>query len=135
MILLDANILMYAAGSAHPHKQPCLDLLGRIARSELHAACDAEVLQEILHRYRALDRWTEGRRLYDHARALLPVILPIDESILDEAARLLDAHPRLMARDALHAAVFLRSGASAFCSYDRDFDVISAVRRREPGQV
>lgn len=135
MILLDANILMYAAGAAHPNKQPCLDLLARIARNEIHAGCDAEVLQEILHRYRAIGRWPEGRRLYDHARALLPVVVPVDELCLDEAARLLDAHPHLMARDALHAAVFLLSGASAFCSYDRDFDSIGQVRRREPGMI
>lgn len=124
--------LMYAAGADHPNKRSCLDLLERIARNEVHAGCDVEVLQEILHRYRALDRWPEGRRLFDHARALLPIVLPIDEACLEEAARLLDAHAQITARDALHAAVFLTSGASCFCSFDRDFDAIPGVRRREP---
>ena len=132
MILLDANILMYAAGAAHPHKQPSVDLLARIARSEIQAGCDAEVLQEILHRYRSIGRWAEGRLLYEYARKLLPLVVAIDEACLDEAARLMDLHPRLTARDALHAAAVLVSGAAGFCSYDRDFDGIAGLRRLEP---
>ena len=41
MILLDSNILMYAAGAAHPHKADSLALLERVARGEVEAAVDA----------------------------------------------------------------------------------------------
>jgi len=37
-----------------------------------------------------------------------------------------------MARDALHADVVMHEGFDAICSYDRDFDVITAITRIEP---
>jgi predicted nucleic acid-binding protein len=68
LILIDGNIFMYAAGAEHPHKAPCVALLRRVALGETEAAVDAEVLQEILHRYRAIRRWEEGREVYARAR-------------------------------------------------------------------
>lgn len=50
MILVDTNILMYAAGASHPCKAPSLRLLERVARGDVEAAIHAETLQEILHR-------------------------------------------------------------------------------------
>lgn len=132
MILVDANVLMYAAGTPHPHKEPSARFLDRVASGQEDAVVDAETLQELLHRYRALDRWEEGRRLFDLTRILLPVVLPITAGILDRGRLLLDAYPHLMARDALHAAVVLEHGIEALCSYDRDFDPVAGVRRVEP---
>ncbi|MDP1862213.1 MAG: type II toxin-antitoxin system VapC family toxin, partial [Gemmatimonadaceae bacterium] len=77
-------------------------------------------------------RWKDGRKVYDLARQLVPGVLPITADVLDHARQLLDAHPALMARDALHAAVALDEGLQAICSYDRDFDRIAGVRRIEP---
>lgn len=135
MILLDSNILMYAAGAEHPHKAPSVSLLRRIADGDVDAAIDAEVLQEILHRYRAIHRWEAGRRVYDLARTLLPVVLPITAPILDHARALMDTHSECTARDALHAAVCLDAGAEALCSYDRFFDQVEGLRRVEPAGV
>ncbi len=135
MILLDSNILMYAAGAPHPHKADSLALLERVARGEVEAAVDAEVLQEILHRYRALGRWQDGRRVYDLTRQIVPVVLPITAEVLDLARALLDRHGKLMARDALHAAVCENAGLETICSYDRDFDRIEGLRRLEPARV
>ena len=135
MILLDSNILMYAAGAEHPNKAPSVALLRRIADGEVDAAIDAEVLQEILHRYRAIRRWEDGRRVYDLTRTLLPVVLPITAPILDAARAFMDAHPDVTARDALHAAVCLDAGADGLCSYDRFFDRIEGIRRLEPAEV
>jgi len=135
VILLDANVLMYAAGAAHAHKDSSLALLERVARGEVEAGADVEVLQEILHRYRAIGRWDDGKRLYDLARRVVPTWLPLDLNALDRARQLLDAHPRLTARDALHAAVYFEAGAAAFCSFDRDFDAIVGLRRVEPADA
>ncbi|MBU6366283.1 MAG: type II toxin-antitoxin system VapC family toxin [Gemmatimonadetes bacterium] len=132
MILVDANILMYAAGAPHPHKAPSARWLEAVARGEVDAAVNAETLQELLHRYRAIGRWSDGRRVYDLARTIFPAVVPITAAVLDEARRLLDRHPMLMARDGLHAAVVLVEGFEAICSYDRDFDLIPGVRRMEP---
>lgn len=132
MILLDANVLMYAAGADHPNKEPSVRFLERVARGEVEAALDAESLQEILHRYRALGRWAEGRRVYDLARRLFPEILPITAPLVDRARRLMDEHDRLSARDAVHAAVVFTHRLEAICSFDGDFDAVRGLRRIEP---
>jgi hypothetical protein len=38
MILVDANVLMYASGAAHPNKKPAVAFLNRVAREEVQAA-------------------------------------------------------------------------------------------------
>jgi predicted nucleic acid-binding protein len=132
MILIDTNIIMYAAGAEHPHKQPSAQLLQQVAAGDVDAIIDAETLQEILHRYRSIKRWADGRRVYDLARQIFPEIIPLTSEVLDNARRLLDANSRLMARDALHAAIVIGEGLDAICTYDRDFDGIPGVRRIEP---
>ena len=135
MIFLDANVWMYAAGGTHPNKQACVQLLEAIARGEVDATTSTEVLQEILHRYRALGRWHDGRRLYGLARTIVPNVVPITVRTTDRARELLDDHDGLMARDALHAATCERIGASHLCSYDADFDGVPGLRRIEPAVV
>ena len=132
MILVDANIMMYAAGLPHKFKQPSARFLKRVAEGEYDAAIDAEALQEILHRYRAIRRWKDGRRVFDLTRQIFSTVIPITAQVLDDARRLLDDHAHLMARDALHAAVVIGEQLDAIYSYDRDFDGIPGVRRLEP---
>ena len=56
MIFVDSNIPMYLVGAEHPNKDGARRLLEQcIARGERLVA-DAEVLQEILHRYVAINR-------------------------------------------------------------------------------
>ncbi len=135
MILVDANILMYAAGAAHSNKAPSAAYLRRVARGEVDAVLDAEALQEVLHRYRAIGRWPQGRLVYDAARRLFQTVVPIGEDVLDIARNLMDTYGTLAARDALHAAVALHHKALAICSYDRDFDQIDGLTRIEPPAV
>lgn len=132
MILVDTNIIMYAAGAAHPHKRPSVRLLERIASGAVEATIDAETLQEILHRYRAIGRWAEGRAVYDLARQIFPAVIPVTAAVLDRARLLLDGNARIMARDALHAAVVLEEGLDGIFTYDRDFDRVPGVRRETP---
>jgi len=132
VILVDANVIMYAAGADHPHKKPSVAFLERVARGEVEATVDAEVLQEILHRYRAIGRWEDGRRVYDLARQLFRNVVPVTAEVLDRARRILDTDRRIMARDALHAAVVMSEGLEAVCSWDPDFDRIKGLVRREP---
>jgi predicted nucleic acid-binding protein len=132
VILVDANIMMYAAGSDHPNKTPSVAFLEKVATNQMAAAVDAETLQEILHRYRALRRWDDGKAVFDMTRRIFETVIPIDEEILDRTRILLDAYPDLMARDALHAAVVEIHRLSAICSFDKDFDQISEIRRLQP---
>ena len=131
-MLVDSNIFMYAAGAEHPFKRRSARFLESVAEGRTEAAIDAEALQEILHRYRALRRWPDGRQVYDTARTLFPAVIPITAEVLDRARVLLDAYSHLMARDALHAAVAQCHSLEAICSFDRDFDRIRGIRRIEP---
>ncbi len=59
-MLVDSNGLVYASGAEHPNKHPSVAFLKRVAAREIEATADAEVLQEVIHRYRALRRWSTG---------------------------------------------------------------------------
>ena len=56
MILVDSNIPMYLVGAPHPHKTDAQRLLEKLIADRERLVTDAEVLQEILHRYVAIDR-------------------------------------------------------------------------------
>ena len=56
MILVDSNIPMYLVGAAHPNKAGARQLLQSALSNGERLVTDAEVLQEILHRYVAVDR-------------------------------------------------------------------------------
>lgn len=135
MILVDTNVLMYAAGKEHPHKAPSKDLLRRIGGGAIEAVIDVEVLQEVLHRYRSIGAWEAGREVYDLARTIFPTIVPIGVDATDRARELTDEAPSLNARDALHAAVAEHLGASAICSYDDHFDAVPRLKRLQPHQL
>lgn len=135
MILVDSNIFMYAVGRDHPLKAPSIAWLERAARGDFEARVDAEVLQEIIHRYRSIDRWSAGRRVFDLARRAIPGTLPVTEHVVDRARSLMDRYDDLSARDALHSAVVLIHGLEGICSYDLDFDRVEGIRRLEPEAV
>jgi predicted nucleic acid-binding protein len=135
VILADTNIVMYAAGAPHPHKKPSAALLERVVLGKIDMVLDTEILQEILHRYRAINEWATGARIYDWVRRIFPVVVPVTKEIVDRARTLMDTYLRLTARDALHAAVCLHLGVDAICSYDRDFDVVAGLRRVKPEQL
>ena len=132
MTLVDSNVFMYAAGREHPLKKRAAAFLERVARGSVDAAIDTEVLQEILHRYRALRRWVEGRLVYDTARVVFPEALPVTTEVMDYTRRLLDQYSGLMARDAVHAAVVEVHGLDSIASFDHDFDKVKGLRRIEP---
>lgn len=138
-IFIDSNIPMYAAGSAHPLKNPSAEILSHVADRPDVFFTSAEVLQEILHRYLSLGRFEEGGRLLSRTATLLRGrVEPIYGEDVESAADMADKYaPELSARDLLHAAVMLRVGAERIVSADSDFDVLSAegIIRLDPADV
>ena len=132
MILIDANVFMYAAGREHPHKSTSVELLRRVASGALVAATDAEVLQEILHRYTALGRRSDGNVVYSLARDIVPETLAVDAATVDLARDLMGTQGHVTARDAVHAAVCIRNRLEGICTFDSDFDRIREVDRLDP---
>lgn len=66
-------------------RPPSTTIVRRVVRGEIDATIDAEVLQEILHRYWALRRISDGQRVYEFARHLVPAVLPITAELTDKA--------------------------------------------------
>ena len=66
MILVDSNIPMYLVGAPHRHKGDAQRLLEKLVTDRQRLVTDAEVLQEILHRYVAIDRRDAIQRLLTH---------------------------------------------------------------------
>ena len=102
-------------------------MLERAVRANELLVTNAEVLQEILHRYTAIDR-------RDAIQPALGVILALaDEVILItrhdvEAARDIVMQVRtLSARDAIHGAVMQRHGISTIMTCDRGFAALPGV--------
>ena len=65
----------------------------------------------------------------------MPVVVPITATVMDLARAIVDSKLNLRARDAIHAAVYQLEEAECVCSYDRDFDRVPALKRREPEQL
>jgi len=129
---VDANIPMYAVGAEHPLKGPCVAILEAIARGRLMAVTDAEVLQEILHRYTALghrERAIEVCRLF---LRVVPDVLPVTREAVERALDLHAQFPQLQARDSLHLAVMRLHKISRILSADRHFDGIPDLLRLDP---
>ena len=130
---IDANVPIYAAGRAHSYKEPCADILGLVAESPLSFVTDAEVLQELVHRYLAQDRWALGREvLRAFALVMQDRLEPVYAGDILVAADLADRHPGISARDLVHVAVMLRLEVEQVVSADTDLDRIPGITRLDP---
>jgi predicted nucleic acid-binding protein len=129
---VDANIPMYAVGTPHPLKQPCIEILDAIARSEITAVTDVEILQEILHRYISLQQRTRAVEVAEQFVTTVPNVLPVTLMDCVQAMRLLERHPSIPSRDAIHAAVMQSNGIGTIITADSHFDVIPGLRRLDP---
>jgi uncharacterized protein len=135
-IFLDVNIPMYAAGAPHPLREPCIEALRIVAARPREFWTDAEVLQEILHRYQATNRWPLGGLIFQKfAELMRDRIESVTATDVVLAAQLAGRLARLGARDLLHLAVMQRVGADTIVSADRGFDRAPGIRRLDPAEV
>ncbi len=128
MIFVDSNIPMYLVGAEHPNKATARTLLERAITDGEVLVTDAEVLQEILHRYVAIDR---REAIAPASEALLGVVdevFPVERVDVERARQLVLGTP-LSARDAVHVAIMRRRGIDRILSFDRAFDAVSGVAR------
>lgn len=129
MILVDSNVPMYLVGADHPHKIDARRLLERLVADRQRLVTDAEVLQEILHRYTAIDRRDAIQPAFDALKAVVDEVFPVEEGDVVRAKDLVATHPALSARDALHVAVMQRHSVARILTFDRGFDAVRGVKR------
>jgi predicted nucleic acid-binding protein len=129
MIFVDANVPMYLVGGDPVAAGHAVALVARITADGSAVVSSAEVLQEILHRYSALERVEEA----DHAFAALDTFVdrmfPLEPEDVVRACRIRRVYPTLQARDCTHLATMERYGISRIASYDRGFDAVPGVER------
>jgi predicted nucleic acid-binding protein len=129
VILVDSNVPMYLIGAAHPHKVDAQRLLERLVSDRERLVTDAEVLQEILHRYVAIDRRDAIQPAYDVLLAIVDEVLPIDRASTERAKDIVMGRRRLSARDALHIAVMEQHSIGRILSFDSGFDGLPGITR------
>lgn len=135
-ILIDTNVPIYAAGRPHPLREPCREVIRLVLARPSIFVTDAEVLQELVHRYRALHDWIHGKQVFREFRILLgDRVEPVYADDVQEAARLADRHPGLSARDLIHVAVMARLPTARIVSADRGFDDLSQIERLDPANL
>ncbi len=129
MILVDSNIPMYLIGAPHRHKIDAQRLLERLVSERQRLVTDAEVLQEILHRYVAIDRREAIQPAFDVLLATVDDVLAIDRRAAERAKEIVLGRRHLSARDALHLAVMEQHGIEQILSFDSGFDGFPGVTR------
>jgi len=129
VIFVDSNIPMYLVGAAHPHKADARQLLEAAIAAGERLITSAEVLQEILHRYVAIDRRDAIQPAFDVLIGVVDEVIPIELADVERAREFVQGASRLSARDALHAAVMTRQGIEQIMTFDTAFDSVPGVRR------
>ncbi len=129
-VFIDTNIPMYAAGKAHPLRQPSQEVIRAVVDERVDAVTDAEVFQEILRRYWHINSKEQGLLVFEHFyRVMLGRILPVTALDVRLAFRLNADFPQLPPRDALHLAIMERHDIDAIVSADRHFDIVPGITR------
>jgi predicted nucleic acid-binding protein len=129
VIFVDSNVPMYLVGSAHPHKADAQRLLERCITDGERLVTDAEVLQEILHRYVAIDRRDAIQAASDAILGVVDEVFAVDAASVDRAKAIVLGRPRLSARDAVHLAVMELQGVVRILSFDAGLDGYPGVAR------
>jgi predicted nucleic acid-binding protein len=128
VIFVDSNIPMYLVGAPHPNKVAARTLLERAITDGEVLVTDAEVLQEILHRYVAIDRRDAIGPATEALLGVVDEVFPVERIDVERARRLVLATP-LAARDAVHVAIMRRRGVERILSFDRGFDGVTGIVR------
>ena len=129
MIFVDSNIPMYLIGAAHPHKAEAHVILERLIAAGERLVTDAEVLQEILHRYTAIDEREAIGPAFQVTLSIVDEVIPIEKAEVLRAGEIAQNRALMSARDAVHIAVMERRGIRSILSFDADFDRWPGLQR------
>ena len=129
MIFVDSNVPMYLVGAAHPLKAVARARLEEAISGGERLVTSAEVLQEILHRYVAIERREAIRPALDAILGVVDEVYPVERADVEKAAEVLAGRLRVSAREALHVAVMTRRRVKRILSFDGGFDGVPGIER------
>ena len=93
---------------------------------------DAEVFQEIMHRYASLGHRENGAEVVELFLQVVQDVLPVTRKDIVAALALYRRYPNVQARDTIHAAVMQSNGVTLIVTADRHFDWFMGLRRVDP---
>ncbi len=127
MIFVDSNVPMYLVGAAHPNR----DRLSAFLRANAGEAfvTSAEVYQEIVHRFVAIQRRAAIKDCFAFLDDLVEQTYPITRPDVEAAHAIAVSQQVLSGRDCLHLAVMERYGVGRILSCDRGFEVRPGITR------
>ena len=120
---------MYLVGAPHPRKADAQRLLETLVGARERLVTDAEVLQEILHRYVAIDRRDGIQPAFDALLGVVDDVLPVDRAIAERARHIVLGYRALSARDAVHLSVMQVNRIDQILSFDSGFDSFPGIKR------
>jgi uncharacterized protein len=120
---------MYLVGSPSPLKTDAQRLLERLVSDRQRLVTDAEVLQEILHRYTAINRRHDIQIAFDALLSVVDDVFPVDRPATERAKEIVLGYHRLSARDAIHLAIMEQHGIERILSFDAGFDSFPRIKR------
>jgi len=129
LIFIDSNVPMYLVGTAHPNKANARQLLEAAIAASERLVTSAEVLQEILHQYVAIDRRDAIQPAFDALLGIVDEVIAIELADVVRARDFVMGMSDLSAREALHVAVMARENIERIMTFDKAFDRVPGVSR------
>jgi predicted nucleic acid-binding protein len=120
---------MYLVGGPHPNKANAERLLEKLTLERQRLVTDAEVLQEILHRYAAIDRRDAIQPAFDAILRVVDEVFAVDQTVAERAKQIVLGYRQLSARDAVHLAVMEQNGIGRILSFDAGLDTFPKITR------
>jgi predicted nucleic acid-binding protein len=129
VILADSNVPMYMVGGPHVHNSGAQTLLEKFISERQSLVTDAEVLQEILHRFGAIQRRDAIQPAFNALLGVVDEVFPVDRVAVERAKEIVLGYSGLSARDAVHLAVMENHGIDRIFSFDSGLDQFPGVTR------
>ena len=120
---------MYLIGAAHPHKSDAQLILEGLIANGQRLVTDAEVLQEILHRYTAINQRDAIGPAFQVMLDIVDEVFAIEKAEVLRAGEIVQSRTLLSAGDAVHIAVMERHGIRKILSFDTGFDRWAGLQR------
>lgn len=120
---------MYLIGAPHPHKTEAQVLLERLIASGQRLVTDAEVLQEILHRYTVIHRREAIGPALKVTLDIVDDVFAVEKADVLRAGEIAESRNWLSAGDAVHIAIMERHGIRSIVSFDADYDRWPGLKR------
>lgn len=120
---------MYLVGAPHPHKSDARRWLEELVSGRERLVTNAEVLQEILHRYVAINRPDAIQPAFNALLGVVDEVFSVDQAAVEQAKQVVLGHKGLSARDAVHLATMQIHGVKRIVTFDRGFDGVPGISR------